>query len=552
MDKPLSQGKGGPSSRMDDGGQPLQAAEQTMSLGPMEPAVSAAFAALDASRFGRRLCEHDPSLWKSDPHQVQAISKRLGWLDSAKDFLAKVDEINGFAREIRAAQFSHVVLLGMGGSSLCPEVARETFGDQAGWPRLLVLDNTAPAAVSAIEAQIDLAHTLFLVASKSGSTTETNCFYRYFFGLMSEREGVGKAGSHFVAITDPATILVEEGRKRDFRRIFENPEDIGGRYSALSYFGLIPMALMGVGIRPLIERALRMRASCGPDVPAAANPGLSLGALLGVCEQQGRDKITFALSPSLRRFGTWVEQLVAESTGKEGRGLVPVDGEALGKPEVYGRDRVIVSISLKEEADPEAAKKLQDLEAAGNPVVRIVLEDKLGLGAEFLRWEIATAVAGAVIGVNPFDEPNVSESKRNTAELLEEWKQKGAFSEDNPVLEGDRIRIYCDPNADWLTETDRRSIDSFAATFLKLARPSDYAAFLAYCLQTEARDLQLDALRIALRDRARVATTVGYGPRYLHSTGQLHKGGPDRGVFRACPEIRRSCPYKAGTGFLPL
>jgi len=503
---------------------------QSISPGVAKADFTAALEALGARQFVRRLYGRDALLWKSDPKQVAAIRNRLGWLCSMSDFLKEADAITGFAQEIRDAQFQHVVLLGMGGSSLCPEVARETFGAQPGWPNLLVLDNTDPAAVIDVESKIDLKHTLFVVASKSGTTTETSSFYRYFYHRMMNVDA-DAPGSHFIAITDPGTSLVEEGRSRGFRRIFENPADIGGRYSALSYFGLVPMALMGGDIRQLLDQACQMHQSCGESVPAAANPGVSLGTLLGVAGQHGRDKVTLVLSPSVSRFGAWAEQLIAESTGKEGHGLVPIDGEELGKAEAYGNDRVFIFMSLKGEADPKTHKKLHALEDGGHPVVRIEWKDRWTLGAEFVRWEVATATAGAVLGVNPFDEPNVSESKKNTTDLLQEWKHTGTFKEDSPIVGDDRFKVFCAEGAGWLFEGHRDSVQDFVTAFLALARPPDYVALLPYFLSTPARDKKLEALRTAVRNRTRTATTVGYGPRYLHSTGQLHKGGPNRGVF---------------------
>ena len=362
--------------------------------------------------------------------------------------LKKAEDITGFAREIKDAQFQHVVLLGMGGSSLCPEVAWETFGAAPGWPKFMVLDNTDPAAVSHVESQIDLQHTLFIVASKSGTTTETRSFYPLF---LPTDEGTGWRCRRQPFCGDHRSRnLPGRGRPQPtgsgvFSKI---PQDIGGRYSALSYFGLLPMALMGVDIGKLLEQAVRMTQSCAASVPAGANPGVSLGALLGLNERRGRDKVTLVLSKSVSRFGAWAEQLLAESTGKQGQGLIPVDGEELGKPEMYGNDRVFVSLNLKGESDPKVAKKLQALETAGHPVVRIELNDRMALGAEFVRWEMATAVAGAVIGVNPFDEPNVSESKKNTADLLEEWKQKHAFSEGTASVSNDRLKVFCPEGAE--------------------------------------------------------------------------------------------------------
>jgi transaldolase/glucose-6-phosphate isomerase len=507
-----------------------KAGRQTASPGTLKAEYGATLASLDARQFGRRLYARDPLLWTADPKQGAAISNRLGWLHSMCDFAGKVEEIVGFAGEIRDAGIQHIVLLGMGGSSLCPEVARETFGAVPGWPRLLVLDNTDPAAVLDVESQIAIQQTLFIVASKSGTTTETSSFYRYFYHRLEE-SGETAPGKHFVAITDPGTSLVEEARSKGFRRVFENPADIGGRYSALSYFGLLPMALAGIEIRRVLEHAVCMHQSCAAAVPAAANPGVCLGTLLGLSERRGRDKLTLSFSPSMRQFGAWAEQLLAESTGKEGRGLVPIIGEDLAKPEAYGNDRIFIHVDLKDEPDPRIEKKLKLLEEAGHPVARIAMMDKFALGAEFVRWEIATAAAGAVIGVNPFDEPNVSESKRNTSDLLREWKSSGTFQEGLPVIADDRFKIYGPESAPWLFEGNRESVQEFVAAFLRLARDSDYVALLPYFLSTPSRDKKLQDLRLAVRDQVHVATTVGYGPRYLHSTGQLHKGGPDRGIF---------------------
>ena len=527
--------------------------EETLSPGGGRQAAAAAMESFDARQFARRLFARDPLLWKADPSQARAIRNRLGWLDSMKSFQGKADAIAGFAREIRDAQFRHVVLLGMGGSSLCSEVARETFAAQPDWPALLVLDNTDPRAVAGLESRIDLRHSLFVVASKSGTTTETDCFYRYFYGRVSALVG-DSAGSHFVAITDPGTPLVDEGRARGFRRVFENPEDIGGRYSVLSYFGLLPMALMGVDIRLLLDQALQMRTSCGPAVPAESNPAVSLGVLLGINEQQGRDKVTLVLSPSLRRFGAWAEQLIAESTGKEGKGLIPVDGEDLGRPEDYSGDRIFLHLSLKGETGRRTGRKLSALHAAGHPVVCIEIHDRMALGGEFVRWELATAAAGAVMGVNPFDEPNVAESKKNTADLLSEWQRKRSIDEEAPLVETSDLKIFSGERAESLLGGKTDSAGSFLKAFFGLAQAPDYLALLAYFESTAVRDRKLNFLRMKCRERARIATTLGYGPRYLHSTGQLHKGGPDRGVFVLfTADARKKLPIPgAGYGFSVL
>ncbi|MEJ2617246.1 MAG: hypothetical protein P8Z35_20010, partial [Ignavibacteriaceae bacterium] len=423
-----------------------------------------------------------------------------------------------------------VVLLGMGGSSLCPEVVRETFGSKAGYPELLMLDNTDPAAVKNIESKIDVSKTLFIVASKSGTTTETLSFYKYFYELVKGK-GIENPGNQFIAITDAGTSLEKEAIDKNFRRFFTNPEDYGGRYSALSYFGLVPMALIGVDIKKILDNARQIEISSGAFIPSNTNPSINLGTLLGINKLQGRDKVTFILSESVSAFGYWVEQLIAESTGKEGTGLLPVEGEVPGKPEVYSNDRVFVYLYTSNDDNQKNDKKLKALEKEGYPVVKIELQNKLALGAEFFRWELATATAGRIINVNPFDEPNVAESKKNSNDLLKEWKEKGSFGEGKPVIQDDDIAVYCNENADWMFEGHRKSLKSFFNAFIKQANSPDYLAMLAYFLQTPEREKTLQSIRMKLRDKLKVATTLGYGPRYMHSTGQLHKGGPNTGVM---------------------
>jgi glucose-6-phosphate isomerase len=407
----------------------------------------------------------------------------------------QVKTLNPFSDEARA-EFSRVVLCGMGGSSLAPEVLWRTFGGAPGYPSLHVLDSTDPRAVRQAERGGDLAKTLFIISSKSGTTQESDSFFRYFW------ERTGGRGSQFVAITDPGTPLEKLAGERGFRRAFLNPPDIGGRYSALSFFGLVPAALIGVEVDTLLHRAHRMAEACAGWVPTLENPAAWLGAILGEGALAGRDKATFVLSPGIASFGLWAEQLIAESTGKEGKGILPVADEPLGRPEVYGGDRVFVSIALAGEADSGIESRLAELEKAGHPVVHLRLDDRYDVGQEFFRWEFATAVAGAVLGINPFDQPNVAESKANTKAVLA-----------------------------------KRSAPSPAASaaelekFLAVIKPGDYLAIMAYLPPTPENDRRLAAIRLRLRDRLRVATTLGYGPRFLHSTGQLHKGGPPVGHF---------------------
>ena len=502
---------------------------QKISYGKSESQVKDALKSLDEKQFTRRLFAKDPYVWKSDDEAVKSIRNRLGWLN-IDDFINRADEIENFAKEIKQAKLKYIVLLGMGGSSLCPEVVRETFGSKAGFPQLIMLDNTDPAAVKDIEAKVDVAKTLFIVASKSGTTTETLSFYRYFYEVVKNKIG-NIPGNHFIAITDAGTPLEQEAKDKNFRKTFTNPEDYGGRYSALSYFGLVPMALIGVDIKKILDNARQIEISSGAFIPSNANPSISLGTFLGINQKQGRDKVTFILSESVSAFGYWVEQLIAESTGKEGTGLIPVEGEVPGKPEVYNNDRVFVYMYTSEDDNEKNEKRLKGLEKAGHPVVKIELQNKLALGAEFFRWELATATAGRIINVNPFDEPNVAESKKNSKDLLNEWKEKGSFGEGEPVIKEGDIAIYCSESADWMFEGHRKSLKAFLNAFINLAVPPNYLAMLAYFLQTPEREKALQSIRTKLRDKQKVATTLGYGPRYMHSTGQLHKGGPNTGVI---------------------
>lgn len=503
--------------------------EQEIEFGSLKSKINSALEALDEKQFSRRLHSKDPFLWKDDPVVAEKIRNRLGWLN-IEDFIGRIDKIKNLAKEIKNEKYKHVVLLGMGGSSLCPEVMRETFNPAPGFPKLIMLDNTAPEAVKDVENQIDLNKTLFVVASKSGTTTETLSFYKYFWNKVNEA-GIDNPGKHFIATTDPGTPLEDEATRNSFRYIFKNPEDYGGRYSALSYFGLVPMALVGIDISKILDNAHQIKISCGEFVPSEANPGISLGALLGMYRRNGRDKVTFVLSNSISAYGYWVEQLIAESTGKEGKGLVPIEGEDLGKPEVYSDDRIFVYLHAGGDERQADERKLNALEKKGHPIVKIELKNKYSIGAEFFRWELATATAGKIIDVNPFDEPNVAESKENSRELLRQWKENGSFNEGEPILKSGNLSVYGDPSGKWFFKEHKKSIKGFINSYLKLAASPDYFALLAYFLKTPARQKQLQSIRIKLRNNLKVATTLGYGPRYMHSTGQLHKGGPNRGVF---------------------
>ncbi len=473
---------------------------------------------LDGRQFSRRLWAMDATLWSLRPSVREAISARLGWLTALDHFSTCLGDIQRFADEVVAEGIRRVVLLGMGGSSLCPEVCAQLFGAVPGRPSLVLLDSTDPDAVSAVERQLDLERTLFLVASKSGTTVETACLQKYFWAAAAARLGEPEAGKRFVAITDPATALAAEGRRLGFRAVFENPADIGGRFSALSYFGLLPMALLGIDTTAMLARARRMALSCGPEVPASANPGVRLGAIIGAHARRGRNVMALVLSQALRPLAAWLEQLVAESTGKEGKGILPVADTAFDTLAAAGRC-VFVGIRLRGEVDPAIEQKLEELGKGGHPVVHIELADHLELGAEFLRWEIATATAGAILGVNPFDEPNVNESKAITRSLL----AGDGSAPDQPVLTHGSLKLL------GAAGHGRNLAEVLDALFAP--HPCGYAAILAFFAAGGARSTALERLRARLVSRLGVPVTAAYGPRYLHSTGQLHKGGPPDAVF---------------------
>jgi hypothetical protein len=412
----------------------------------------------------------------------------------------------------------------MGGSSLCPDVCRATFGTSPGYLDLQVLDSTVPASVNGVEKKIDLARTLFLVSSKSGGTTETMSFYKYFYDRVRNVKG-DNAAEKFVAITDPGTSLEKLAREKNFRRVFHGQADIGGRYSALSNFGIVPAALMGVDVRGLLDRAERMVHACAPCIPARDNPGVALGAVMAEAARAGRDKVTFVMSPGIKTFADWAEQLIAESTGKEGKGLIPVAGEELGDPAVYGNDRLFVHCRLATDPDDGVERRLQGLESAGHPVIRIELATKYDLAQEFFRWEIAVATAGSLLGIDAFDQPNVQESKDNTGKLLAQFRSEGRLPEEAPLLKANGVQLYARQSA-----RASSTVEDYLSNFLSLARPGDYVALMAYVEPSSTQEM-LERLRMRLRDSLRLATTLGYGPRFLHSTGQLHKGGPNKGLF---------------------
>ena len=432
---------------------------------------------------------------------------------------------------MKDADFAHVLLLGMGGSSLCPEVLSKSFGRIKKSPQLHVLDSTDPAQVKSAEKKIDIARTLFFVSSKSGTTLEPNIFKQYFFQRAKEVVGAENAGKHFIAVTDPGSKLRQEAERDRFRKIFLGNPTIGGRYSALSDFGMAPAAAMGIDVAKFLDRTNQMVTACGDA--AKDNPGCILGAVLGTAHKQGRDKLTIIASPGINDLGAWLEQLVAESTGKNGKGMIPVDREALTAPQAYGTDRVFVYLRLRSGPDSRQDANLADLEDAGQPVIVISLNDPYDLGQEFFRWEFATAVAGSIIGINPFDQPDVEASKVETRKLTEEYERTGTLPAERPFFEGDDIKLFADDMnaAELKSAAKEASLRGHLEAHLDRLKTDDYFATLAYIEMNEAHERLLQTPRHAIRDKKHVATCLGFGPRFLHSTGQAYKGGPDTGVF---------------------
>jgi len=476
-----------------------------------------------------RLWRGDPTLWTGDDED-----KWVGWLPIVEDQLAHLKQLNDAAADAAKAGFTHALLLGMGGSSLCPEVLKITYGRQPGHPELHVLDSTDPAQIKSIESQVDLAKTLCIVASKSGSTLEPNIFKQYFFDRMQQVVGKEKAGERFIAITDPGSKMQQVAERDRFRKIFFGVASIGGRYSALSNFGMVPAAVMGLDLARFLQRTNEMVQACKPEVPADQNPGAVLGAILGTLGNLGRNKVTIITSPGIHDLGAWLEQLIAESTGKIGKGLVPVDREALGAPEVYGNDRIFVHLRLANEPDTAQKQALDALRSAGHPVVEIELADTYDLGQEFFRWEIATAAAGSILKINPFNQPDVEASKIVTRQLTEAYEKTGKLPEESPIFDQGGIKLFTDErNASNLKDLagSDGSLTGLLRAHLSQLKPGDYLALLAYIEMNGAHEEKLQAIRHAVRDRKHVATCLGFGPRFLHSTGQAYKGGPNTGVF---------------------
>jgi transaldolase/glucose-6-phosphate isomerase len=506
----------------------------TLRLGKLQTAVDRRLARWAEEKTLAKLWAKDGTVWVPDPEQMAKtndLTNRLDWLELPVLMSKRIAELQAFADEVRAAGFNRIVLLGMGGSSLAPEVFMKTFGAKAGFPTLAVLDSTSPEMVAQIAQTGDLKTTLFVVSSKSGGTIETMSFFKYFYAQLSELTST--PGDHFIAITDPGSGLEALAKEKNFRKIFDGPPNVGGRFSALTNFGLLPAALIGVDLKAFLASASDMATACGPSVSPDKNPGAFIGAVMGECARVGRNKWTFVIAPEMASFGAWAEQLIAESTGKNGKGIVPVLDEPLGAPDVYGSDRVFIQVMLKSKSDANATRKLNALESAGHPVIIIELDTLTALGGEFFCWELATALAGAVLGINPFDQPDVESAKKKARAVMAAGPSTGSTSslQASSGIAGAR---------------DEKE----AAAFLGQALPGDYIAMMAYLPMTADVDQKLKRLQAEWRNRYKVAVTIGYGPRFLHSTGQLHKGDGNQAlaiVLTQIPSLDLPVPGEAYT-----
>ena len=503
-------------------------AKQSYFLGEAEGDVQETLTDWRTSGKVRRLWRGDTSLWSGTDED-----QWLGWLHIVGGQLDHPEHIRAIVEDVRSGGFAHILLLGMGGSSLGPEVMRRTFGIVDGFPELLVLDSTVPAQVRAFEKKVDPAKTLFIVSSKSGSTTEPNVFKQYFFDKVERVVGPERAGSHFIAITDPGTKLHRLAKADHFRHIAHGVPTIGGRYSVMSHFGMVPAAVMGVDVPRFLDNAEIMVQSCASVVPPEVNPGVELGIILGTLAKRGRDKVTIIASPGIESLGAWLEQLLAESTGKEGKGLVPIDNEPIGPPEAYGDDRVFVHLRLAPAPSKEQDVAAEALQRAGHPVVRITLVESMDLGQEFFRWEVATATAGSVLEINPFNQPDVEASKVATRKLTAAYEETGELPSETPLLADGDLSLFADArNADAIASSAKlKDLKEYLRAHLGRLGAGDYFAINAYVEMNEENQKELNAIRRSVRSTKKVATTLGYGPRFLHSTGQLHKGGPNSGVF---------------------
>jgi glucose-6-phosphate isomerase len=511
----------------------------SFSLGDYQKAVEKTLADLRNNNLMARMWKHDHTVWKPDPTE---ITNRLGWLHSPEVMVDAIPEITALVDSVRAEGYTQALLLGMGGSSLAPEVFRFTFGVKPGYLNLAVLDSTDPDAVLAHAQRLDPAKTLFVVSTKSGGTVETFSFFKYFYNWTAERFRKEKTGNHFIAITDPGSGLADTAKKHNFRKTFLNDPNIGGRYSALSYFGLVPAALIGMDLKMLLERAQTLAANSkgGSFSPADDNSSARLGAIIGELAVAGSDKVTLVLSPPIKYFGAWAEQLIAESTGKEGKGILPVDGEELGAPNVYANDRLFVYLRLEGDSTHDA--KIEALRRAGHPVVQINLRDLYDLGGEFFLWEMATAVAGWRLAINPFDQPNVESAKVLARQMAAAYQKDGKLPEQPPSLRVDGVAVY----SDFPVQSLKEALSKFLA---QAQSGRSYVALQAFVQPTPETDVALHKLRTKIQTRLHLATTVGYGPRFLHSTGQLHKGDAGNGLFiqfTSDPKQDAEIPDQAG------
>ncbi|NDJ54473.1 MAG: glucose-6-phosphate isomerase [Chloroflexi bacterium] len=490
-------------------------------LGSLESAVQSTLSALDEHNVAKRIWNIDHTVWQESPTEIE---NRLGWLKIAEEMKGTLDQLNHFAQKVRDDGLTHVLLLGMGGSSLGPEVLSRTFGADSEGLHLEILDSTDPDAVQAYHDSLDLEKTLFIVATKSGGTAETLSFFKFFYNKLHEKVG-DKAGAHFVAITDPGSKLIQIASDNKFRETFLNNPNIGGRYSVLSYFGLVPAVLIGLDVAKLLDSAIQMAQASAAKVSTDQNPGAVLGAIMSTAAKEGRDKLTFLASAGIDSFGDWVEQLIAESTGKNDMGILPVVGEELGDPDQYGDDRVFVHLQLPGDTSDDA--KLNALGEAGHPLIHIDWDDKYAMGGNFFLWEFATAVAGHVMGIHPFNQPNVEAAKVAARKAIDQYTESGSLPDASPApLDGEAL-----------------------LEFLEQFNPGDYIAIHAYVPPTEETSAALNDLRLALRAKTKCATTVGYGPRFLHSTGQLHKGDGGNGMFiqlTSQPDQDLDIPDEAG------
>jgi glucose-6-phosphate isomerase len=494
----------------------------TYHLGQYQDAITAEINKLNSKTFTAGFWQKQADLWTDSAEGQESIRSFMGWLRVAETMQKAVPEITAFVQEVKQAGFEHVVVMGMGGSTMAPIVFEKSFPAGQGLP-VSVLDTTDPGTVQQIEQSVPLEKTLFIVASKSGTTAEPLAFGDYFYAKLKELKG-DKAGENFVAITDPGSKFVTNATNEGYRKIFLNFAEVGGRFSALTYFGLVPAALYGIDIAALLDRAVAMMQACGSNGDVQDNPGLKLGATMGVLSKAGRDKLTLVVPDKLHDLGLWLEQLLAESTGKEGKGVLPVAGEPLGTPEVYGHDRLFVYVGYEDTPDQENRQKLQALQEAGHPVVTILMREPLDLGAEFFRWEVATATAGAVLRINPFDQPNVQESKTATDRVMKVVQEQGHLpAGPAAAAETDGVSYFTDAKGDGAVGTLK--------AFFAQAKAGDFVNLQAYLTESDAITAELQQFRQLVQQHLHLATTSGYGPRFLHSTGQYHKGGPNTGLF---------------------